>query len=323
MGSDVLILTIYFLVVIYVLYQMALSLEKQQQDQITISLNSETLLERVQAQIDRLPNPGSIEAKISTLMPQGFNGKRTPSEYRQLNLSFPESQPFGVNGKPLKGNDGASNREEDVLKQFGLARNSVSISVMPLGRRPLGPPIRFLSVQVVNRTPDAQIYIDWDRSSLTMMMPQAQRVIRVMPNMNLDLSLPQVFSVVNPGESVKMDATTERCFSRNRETQRLEVSQPVVDVAILSTLLTPEVAGLQEPSIQRSLYSISLMVGIRRISAPESQTTYLLLPFSFNLALLPSEIAFPPVRWLLSRPRHSAENFWSTLILGRPPKYRR
>ena len=44
MGSDVLILTIYFLVVIYVLYQMALSVEKNLEDRLLIKLDTDTPL---------------------------------------------------------------------------------------------------------------------------------------------------------------------------------------------------------------------------------------------------------------------------------------
>jgi hypothetical protein len=299
MGSDVLILTIYFLVVIYVLYQMALSLESQQEDLITIDLDTDRLLTQVEAQLAHQSYPDRIKARISDnpfgLSSKGFNGMKVPAHYRQLDLLVRSQQ------DPNK-------------------RGSLGITVAPLGRRPLGPPIRCLNVQISNRTPDVQVYVDWDRSSITFMSPQSQRVIRLMANMDLDVSQPQVFSVVNPGEALKMDVTTEGCFARNPENQRLEARKPLIELSQLAGLLAPLMEGPPELAKRKSLYAINLMVGVRRIADQESQTSYLLLPFSFDLTLLPGEIAFPPLRWLLNRPRRSAEDFWSTLILGRPSR---
>jgi hypothetical protein len=157
---------------------------------------------------------------------------------------------------------------------------------------------------------------------MTYLSPQSQRVIRLMASTNLDLSLPQVRSVINPGEASKMDVATEQCFERHPETQRLEPRQPLIDLRLLAGMLAPKIEGFEELALPKSLYTLSLLVGLKPITARESQTTQLLLPFSFELSLLPAEIAFPPVRWLLERPRRSAENFFTTMILGRPP-YRR
>ena len=87
MGSDVLILTIYFLVVIYVLYQMALSLESQLEEKVKVDLNLGESKQNIDAQLPRLaPAPDGtqmVTAKVIDNMalaerlmkkaPPGFN----------------------------------------------------------------------------------------------------------------------------------------------------------------------------------------------------------------------------------------------------------
>ena len=51
MGVELLILTVYFICVIYVLYQMALSVEDKLEDQLVIVLNGEELQDAVNAQL--------------------------------------------------------------------------------------------------------------------------------------------------------------------------------------------------------------------------------------------------------------------------------
>jgi hypothetical protein len=287
-NNDILILTVYFLVVIYVLYQMAISLESQLEDQVQLDLDVDRLLGQVNQQLSRQRTPGRLQAQISQGLIPGLNLGKLPPSYRQLELAIdqPEGAPF---------------------------RAAVAITVLPLGKRPKGPAIQFLSVQVINRSSDLQIYLDWDRSSITYMSPQSQRVIRVLPGINFDLAQQQVFTVVNPGEMLKTDVTTERTFVRNPETQRLEPKKPLIEIAPLAAMLSGEDEVFKK---QKSVYSLSLLVGLRAINDAESQTTYLLLPFSFDISLLQDEIAFPPLRWLLSRPRNRAEHFWNNLLWG-------
>ena len=62
MGSDVLILTIYFLVVIYVLYQMALSVESNLEDKVEIVLDREQLVDQIHGQLEQQGIPNFITA---------------------------------------------------------------------------------------------------------------------------------------------------------------------------------------------------------------------------------------------------------------------
>ncbi|MEO1590047.1 MAG: hypothetical protein AAFU71_02020, partial [Cyanobacteria bacterium J06632_22] len=90
MGSDVLILTIYFLVVIYVLYQMALSLESQLEEKVKISLNLKESAQSVQAQLTKLSSDITAKASEASafatmlMKASGGDAKKVPHFPRQF-----------------------------------------------------------------------------------------------------------------------------------------------------------------------------------------------------------------------------------------------
>ncbi|NJM85258.1 MAG: hypothetical protein HC839_03395 [Leptolyngbyaceae cyanobacterium RM2_2_21] len=53
MTTDILILTVYFICVAYVLYQIALAQEAQRDDQVDIHLNQEALMAQLAAQLQQ------------------------------------------------------------------------------------------------------------------------------------------------------------------------------------------------------------------------------------------------------------------------------
>lgn len=89
-------------------------------------------------------------------------------------------------------------------------------------------PIADLALSISNSSP-APIYVDWDRSSLTNFQGRSRRVIRVTPSMNLDLSRPQVFSVIAPGKSLSERVVAEDMLKRTPE-GILQVAAPLVDL---------------------------------------------------------------------------------------------
>ncbi|MGJ3246830.1 MAG: hypothetical protein ACFE0I_12235 [Elainellaceae cyanobacterium] len=86
-----------------------------------------------------------------------------------------------------------------------------------------------LSLSVINNSNDA-IYIDWDRSSLTDLRGRSRRVIRLVSYKSLDLSYPQVFSTVGPGQTLSEKITAEDLLERNAETETLEATKPLIDI---------------------------------------------------------------------------------------------
>ena len=167
-----------------------------------------------------------------------------------------------------------------------------------------------------NRTLDTQILVDWDRSSITYLSAEAKRAIRVVPNMSWEPQHQQVFSVINPGENMRANVTTERSFMRNADTQQIEPKRPLINVDELVALAMP---GMKEFEAlrKRGMFSLNAMLGLRRLAEPDHQTRYLLVPFYFNVELLADEIAFPPLKWLLERPERRPGEVFSTMVLGR------
>lgn len=303
MGSDVLILTIYFLVVIYVLYQMALSVENTLENKLKVNLNSKTLNEQVNLQLKQLsPNVQKISANVE--QPE-FDGRKLPPF---LGLTVTSH----------------NNPEEQSM---------VIVEVGPMGRMPLAMSIRDLNISIKNMTRDAQVFIDWDRSSITSgMNRRTQRVVRSGIPISGGLPHSQILTVINPQETFMGQVTGENCLSLDPETQTLTSKRSIaemIDVAefitdlieVNSRNLHPEDADMDilEMIGPTLAYGLRLMIGIRQITYEQnSQTTYLMLPFEFEAILLPDEIAFPPLRWLLNRPRPvNARDALSTLLLGR------
>ena len=292
MGSDVLILTIYFLVVIYVLYQMALSVEKSLENKLKINLNQDILLDQINQQLKQLPDSQQIEADVEELQ---FEGKKLPPH---LALTVTSQNP---------------------PKQ----RRKVIVKVGPMGKMPIAESLMSLNVSIINTTSDAQVFIDWDKSSITAgTARQTQRVVRSGIPISGDLSRSQVLSVINPGETFGTKVTGENRLSLNAETRTLAPGRPLINMQEVANYIA---VFMEDPEEDEEIppvmaYSLGLMIGIRQITHDQTNhTAYLLLPFAFQAVLLPDEIAFPPLRWLLKRPRPvNARDALSTLIMGRP-----
>lgn len=295
MGSDVLILTIYFLVIIYVLYQMALSIENTLEDKLQVALDRETLIDQVKQQLKHLPSPQLITAKVDQMQMRGM--KLPPF----LNLRI------------------TSHNDADQ-------KLPVIVDVGPTGKMPMAMAIRDLNITIQNTTNDAQIFVDWDKSSITSgKARRTQRVIRSGVPITGGLPQAQLLSVVNPGETFIAQVTGENCLGFDPDSQTLQAKRALVEMLDVADYLTDamdlsrKLGDLDEvpPALA---YGLRLMIGIRQIThKQQSQTTYLMLPFEFEAILLEDTIAFPPLRWLLSRPRPAnARDALSTLLLGRP-----
>ncbi|MEM8611930.1 MAG: hypothetical protein AAGF93_07915 [Cyanobacteria bacterium P01_H01_bin.105] len=292
MGSDVLILTIYFLVVIYVLYQMALSVENTLENKLKVDLNRDILRDQINQQLAQLPDSQKITADVEELE---IEGKKLPP---QLALTV------------------ASQHDPQQKRK-------VIVKVGPMGKMPMAETLMALNVVVINTTGDAQVFIDWDNSSVTAgTARQTQRVVRSGIPISSDLSRSQVLSVINPGETFVTKVTGENRLSLDAETRTLTPGRPLINMQEVASYISMKFPDFDDDEKMPPVmaYSLGLMIGIRQITHDQTNhTVYLLLPFAFQAVLLPDEIAFPPLRWLLNRPRPAtARDALSTLILGRP-----
>lgn len=301
-AMDALLLTIYFLVVFYVLYQMALSLEDKLEDKVIIHLDKDFLAEQTQAQLSCQASAKHITASVEEV---GL--KKSKIKFTVLSLSL---------GKKISEAEMNSPEIQD-LKKMGLdaaaitsmLQTRMTLRVSPVGQQPLRP-ISFLSITATNDTPDMQLYINWDRSSLEM-SKQGHRIIRSTPNRPLDLSRPQIFSLVNPGQSVTSDITIETNYFLNPETGQITLGQPLVDLKQRLEFSKMTDPTTDDKNVQ-PLYGLDLMVRLKRTTDSDDKIIKLLIPFSFTLEIKPDQIALPPLRWLLRHTgrRNRPEGSW-------------
>ena len=239
MGLDLVLLTIYFICIGYLAYQMVLAVEGDVEVRLACLPDPEVLGQALADQITRQGLPADLGQVLTALPPP-----LAPQAGLTLTPPTPRGQPAG---------------EADGL---------IAVQVLPQGPQPLKP-LAGLTVQVLNQTQGFQVAVDWDRSSFTQMNNQARRVIRHTPGTRMDLGLPQVVSVVNPKQLLSVMATSEDCFSVNPDTQRLQLAVPLVDPTRLlrapppARVYTLDLALTITPVIGRGVRPLVLLLPFR------------------------------------------------------------
>jgi hypothetical protein len=314
LDMETLLLAVYFLVVLYVLYQMALSLEDKLEDKVDIFIEENTLVEQTKAQLEQQkdnPLARRITARIRNMSDISF-GKEKKVKRPVLSLIFDADQDQDI-PLEMRLSQKESGMSDEVMQE--LMHPKIILRIAPTNEQILKK-IMFLSVSVTNDTSDVQVYINWDRSSLEM-SGQGNRVVRSTPNVPVDLSQSQVSTVINPGMTVSCNITTEQKYFRNTETSLVrENPQPLVDLKekVEMSRLTDPKSGKE--NIQK-LYSLDLMVGMKYRTKSDYEMISLLVPFIFKMKIKVDQPAFPPVRWWLRhfgrrRPPSQGNWFWGS-----------
>ncbi|HIK45031.1 MAG TPA: hypothetical protein IGR64_09105 [Leptolyngbyaceae cyanobacterium M65_K2018_010] len=263
MEIDLLLLTIYFICVGYVIYQMAQSVVDELEDQVKVIPDQETLNASVRDQLARQGlDPEMVE--VVAVAPPPLR----PAGALKLTVPRPKTPQHPA------GTDNAG---------------QMMVQVLPQGPYPLQP-IKQLTVQVLNQTQNLQISVDWDRSSFTRMNNQTRRVIRQIPGLHQDLSLPQVASVVNPNQILNVALTIEETFSRDATTQVLQNTSPLIDINQLMAF----------PPTMR-VYALDLVVQLIPVTGRGFRPIMLLLPFRFRVESLPATPRIPYLAKLVRR----------------------
>ena len=217
---ETLLLFVYFLVVFYVLYQMALDLERQQEDGVIIHLDYDFLATQAQDQLDFQKGAKHIKATVSEL---SF-GKL---EFTALKFSIaPKNRQQALGSAFAKERREEGWSDDEILQ---LLTSSILVRMLPIGKQKLRP-ISLLSVIVINQTANTHIYVNWDHSSLEM-FNESNRIIRSVPNMPRDLTQPQIYSLVNPQSSLTANVTVEKNYAYNPKTDRMTLADNLVDLA--------------------------------------------------------------------------------------------
>lgn len=288
---DILLIVIYIIVVFLVLYQMSLELEAKQEDKVDIFLEERTLEEQTQTQLDSQPNPRHMKAKFRNM---SF-GKKKKLSRPVLVLLFDTDKEVMIDPEEAKALQESLGMNPEMIEDS--AYDKIIIRISPTNEMTLRE-VPFISVSVNNDTNDMQVYLDWDSSSIDM-MKQGNRVIRSTPTIPIDLSQPQVATVVNPGMTVASNITVERRFSRTSETSKLFApSQPIFDLKEKVAIARMTDPTKETDNIQ-SLYGLDLKVLIKHRTAGNHEFMHLLVPFIFKMKIKVDEPAFPPMRWFL------------------------
>ena len=116
---------------------------------------------------------------------------------------------------------------KDQLTINGQAK-AIALTIPLQGQYQFGK-INDLALNLTNHSP-IPIYVDWDSSTLTDFKGRSRRVIRINPNMIMDLSRSQVSSVIAPGKSLMEKIVAEDMLKRTAE-GTLQVGSPIVDLS--------------------------------------------------------------------------------------------
>ncbi len=133
------------------------------------------------------------------------------------------------------------------------------------------------------------MFIEWDRSALSIHGGYAQRVIRQVPGSTTDLLPSQAPTVVNPGLQTNVSITGESLLSRPENQMTLEVGPALVNLSQVPNLPAP-----------MRKYSLQLVMWVRSTLHPNSPALQMILPFNFQIEVLPDHVALPVLSWLLN-----------------------
>lgn len=286
---DTLLLTIYFIVVFYVLYKMALGLEDKLEDKVVILLDEKTLNQQTNDQLSFQKNARRFSARIK----QVALGKEKKVKHTALQLvADPDKlMPIGPEALLLQEKMKMS---DEALQEY--LHEKITIRVSPINKQKLKPVV-YLGVTVDNDTANTLVTINWDRSSIEM-FGQGNRTVRSTANMPIDLSQPQVLTVVNPGMVVSSNVTTERKYNRDPETNRVGMPEPLVDLK-----QRVEMSKMTNPTSDKAniqpLYTLDLMLGLKGRTETDTELVNVLVPFIFKMKIEVDQPAFPPIRWML------------------------
>lgn len=87
---------------------------------------------------------------------------------------------------------------------------------------------REIEIEIKNNFQEQDIYVDWESSCLIDVNRRSQRVVRFSPSMKVDIFVPQVKTLIAPGQIINEKFTTEKCLKRNTTTDAFEPTVPLL-----------------------------------------------------------------------------------------------
>lgn len=174
----------------------------------------------------------------------------------------------------------------EQLEEKGL-RDWVSIQV-PLGKRYELEKLNELSLRIENSSPVYMIEVDWNRSSLTDFDGRSRRVIRLTPSMNINLSVPQVPTVISPTQSLKEKITAEEVLKSEAEAV-LKIFAPLFELSRIRNGSAADKKRYTEFMTRNNplSFSLSLALGVLAIGDEERRERTHIVSCDFIVQKLP------------------------------------
>lgn len=90
--------------------------------------------------------------------------------------------------------------------------------------------LKRLAISIENKSDQYSVYVDWDNSSITDLSGRSRRMVRLTPGMMIDLSQPQIFSLIAPQQTLKELLTAEDVLKRKSEAGALDIAGLLIDI---------------------------------------------------------------------------------------------
>ncbi len=155
--------------------------------------------------------------------------------------------------------------------------------------------LKEMSLIVKNKSNVNTVYIHWDNCSFIGFDGRSRRVIWLTPTQVRDLAVPQIESVIAPGQTLKEQITTADVMERDAEKGTYKATKPLVDISGLQKGLKAQrkmYNGFMKMNLTFN-FSLRLVVKLFVISGEEDRQPFYVVEFPFTVRKLPWTYALP------------------------------
>ncbi len=155
--------------------------------------------------------------------------------------------------------------------------------------------VKELSLVIKNKSNVNTVYIYWDNSSFIGFDGRSRRIIWLTPGPIRDLAVPQIESVIAPGQTLKEQITTADVMERNAEQGTYKATKPLVDINGLQKGLKAQrkqynrFMKMYEPVN----FSLRFVIKLFVISDEDARQPFYVVDYPFTVKKLPWTYALP------------------------------
>jgi hypothetical protein len=179
------------------------------------------------------------------------------------------------------------------LEELNL-QDKIEVSFKIKDRYEINDP-KELSLVVKNKSNVNTVYIYWDNCSFIDFDGRSRRVIWLTPTQVRDLAVPQVESVIAPGQTLREQITTADVMERDEEKGTYKVTKPLIDINGLQKGLKARrkmYNGFMKMNLHFD-FSLRLVVKLFVISGENDRQPFYVVEYPFTVKKLPWTYALP------------------------------